>query len=42
MNIDPETHHEPPATGIKWLDVSLAVGVPSCTAERSSEWRTPM
>ena len=27
MNIDPETHHEPPATGIKWLDVSLAVAV---------------
>jgi hypothetical protein len=27
MNIEPEHHHEPPRTGIKWLDVSLAIGV---------------
>ena len=27
MNIEPEQHHEPPRTGVKWLDVALAVGI---------------
>jgi len=27
MNIEPEQHHEPPRTGVKWLDAALAVGI---------------
>jgi hypothetical protein len=27
MNIESEPHHEPPRTGFKWLDVTIAVGV---------------
>ena len=27
MNIEPEQQHEPPRTGIKWLDVALALAI---------------
>jgi hypothetical protein len=27
MSIEPDSHHEPHRTGVKWLDVALAVGV---------------
>ena len=27
MNIEPESHHEPPRTGLKWLDVAFAIAI---------------
>lgn len=27
MNIEPEPHHEPPRTGLKWLDGALAIAI---------------
>jgi hypothetical protein len=27
MNIEPEQEHEPPRTGLKWLDATLAIGI---------------